>query len=88
MRQVGVSHVTPDAESDSVSIMPNPGKGGVRHSVRMPEEQKRQYEREAADLGLELSDYLGMKLAEAHGLPRPPWIRRSDDSGQGVLAIA
>lgn len=56
--------------------MPNPGKGDrVQITVRVPPEHKTWYEAEASCLGLPLSDYLALKIAELHGLKRPKWIR-------------
>jgi hypothetical protein len=63
--------------------MPNPGKG-VRApiTVRVPPEHKETYLAEAALLGLELSDYLALRLAEQHALDEPLWIRRAADRRQ------
>lgn len=53
-----------------------PPKGPRRqHTVRMPAEHYEVYVHRAAELGLDLNDYLVASLAEAHGLQVPEYIR-------------
>ncbi len=69
-----------EAASDIFLIMPNPGKGDrAPITTRVPVEHKAEYRREAARLGLDLSDYLALRLAELHSLEQPWWIRPVND---------
>lgn len=58
--------------------MPSPAKG-PRELIgsRVPPEHKQVYVAAATQLGLDVSDYLALLLADFHGLPRPAWFGRA-----------
>lgn len=61
------------------------GKGDRRqHTLRIPREHLEYYGRLASAAGLDLNDYLVLKLAEIHGLELPAYLR---GHGQPQLAL-
>lgn len=57
--------------------MPSPAKGPrALIGSRVPPEHKQVYAAAAARLGLDVSDYLALLLADFHKLDRPAWFSR------------
>ena len=68
---------------------PGPKPKGVRTpiSARIPTDHYAHYKAHAEALGLDFTDYVALRLARAHGLPDPDYIKL-DPSGQGELPIS
>lgn len=65
---------------------PDPKGDRVQFTARLPKTDLEHYRQEAERSGLPLTDYLALKLAEAHGLPVPAYLDRN--TRQEALAVA
>lgn len=53
---------------------PDPKGDRTQFTARLPTAHLERYKSEAESCGLALTDYLALKLAEAHNLPEPEYI--------------
>jgi hypothetical protein len=53
---------------------PDPKGDRTQFTARLPTAHLERYKSEAESCGLALTDYLALKLAEAHDLPEPEYI--------------
>ena len=53
---------------------PDPKGDRTQFTARLPTAHLERYKSEADSCGLALTDYLALKLAEAHNLPEPEYI--------------
>lgn len=56
-------------------------------TVRVPRTHRGVYEQQAADVGLPLSDYIGLLLARVHQLEDPEYVHRRRDLNQVQLPL-
>ncbi len=57
-------------------------------TVRVPRDHRGVYEQKATELGLPLSDYIGLLLARAHRLEDPEYVHRGRNLDQAQLPLS